>query len=446
MPSFLAEAGVERLNGKNRSGEGSASSRHRLSTMSTNTFVLNREFVRTLSELYYDDQSFTLEILKKEPIENSRRIQHYEHHISSKSRIETHIRRLLEVSFWASLLKEEGRHHQFTLEYSSPSEPNFDNLLVFHQPLPFDAPTIAKLAPALESKANIGVWETKQKDGKSRSPELAIWGCVPPLLCSPLLLKAIEPGQIILSISDCFKARITGQTVEFVDEFKFRQLSDIFARARRPREENLLVQGHRSSDLVEIALAIRAHGHGGILLIVPNNGATWRHSINMKLLRFAGQPYQEAKRILERRDMAVRQLSGLDLNLHDRVRQSLELIGRLTAVDGATLVNYDLDVLGFGAKIKPAKDEEEPDRVFISTPFEGRKAECKRISETGWGMRHKSAAQFIFDQRDGAIAIVASQDGRLSVFTWDETIKNCGDTAGAVTVIEDSEFLLLGTP
>jgi hypothetical protein len=33
------------------------------------------------------------------------------------------------------------------------------------------------------------------------------------------------------------------------------------------------------------------------------------------------------------------------------------------------------------------------------------------------GTRHLSAAQFVHDQR-GAIALVASQDGRFTIFAW----------------------------
>jgi hypothetical protein len=33
------------------------------------------------------------------------------------------------------------------------------------------------------------------------------------------------------------------------------------------------------------------------------------------------------------------------------------------------------------------------------------------------GTRHLSASQFVFDQR-GAIALVASQDGRFTIFGW----------------------------
>jgi len=33
------------------------------------------------------------------------------------------------------------------------------------------------------------------------------------------------------------------------------------------------------------------------------------------------------------------------------------------------------------------------------------------------GTRHLSAAQFVYDQRD-ALALVASQDGRFTIFAW----------------------------
>jgi DNA integrity scanning protein DisA with diadenylate cyclase activity len=36
------------------------------------------------------------------------------------------------------------------------------------------------------------------------------------------------------------------------------------------------------------------------------------------------------------------------------------------------------------------------------------------------GTRHLSAAQFVHDQRD-ALAFVASQDGRFTVFAWSPT-------------------------
>src|SRR6266700_144943 len=105
-----------------------------------------------------------------------------------------------------------------------------------------------------------------------------------------------------------------------------------------------------------------------------------------------------------------------------------------TAVDGATLVTFDLDVLAFGAKIRAKNVDHKPERLIISEPFEGSVEREIGLSELG-GTRHQSAVQFVFDQKD-AIAIVASQDGRLSVLGWDRT-------EGKVAVIRPAEFARL---
>ena len=50
------------------------------------------------------------------------------------------------------------------------------------------------------------------------------------------------------------------------------------------------------------------------------------------------------------------------------------------------------------------------------TALEGGEAALMVASRLG-GTRHLSAAQFVHDQRD-AVALVASQDGRFTVFAW----------------------------
>jgi hypothetical protein len=54
--------------------------------------------------------------------------------------------------------------------------------------------------------------------------------------------------------------------------------------------------------------------------------------------------------------------------------------------------------------------------VILSEPVEGDEAVVVAPLELG-GTRHLSAAQFVQDQRDG-VALVASQDGRFTVFAW----------------------------
>ena len=52
----------------------------------------------------------------------------------------------------------------------------------------------------------------------------------------------------------------------------------------------------------------------------------------------------------------------------------------------------------------------------MTEPIEGGLAEEMPPGQLG-GTRHLSAAQFVQDQQD-AVALVASQDGRFTIFAW----------------------------
>jgi hypothetical protein len=56
------------------------------------------------------------------------------------------------------------------------------------------------------------------------------------------------------------------------------------------------------------------------------------------------------------------------------------------------------------------------ERVFVTEPIEGGQPSVTSPLQLG-GTRHISAAQFAQDQQD-ALALVASQDGRFTVFAW----------------------------
>ena len=72
------------------------------------------------------------------------------------------------------------------------------------------------------------------------------------------------------------------------------------------------------------------------------------------------------------------------------------------------------ELLGFGAKITRRKGWGRVERVTVTEPIEGGAAVLAHPEELG-GTRHQSAAQFVQDQRD-AVALVASQDGRFTIF------------------------------
>jgi len=56
------------------------------------------------------------------------------------------------------------------------------------------------------------------------------------------------------------------------------------------------------------------------------------------------------------------------------------------------------------------------EQTTVTEPIEGFVPSTVHPSSLG-GTRHLSAAQFVHDQRD-AVALVASQDGRFTVFAW----------------------------
>jgi len=110
----------------------------------------------------------------------------------------------------------------------------------------------------------------------------------------------------------------------------------------------------------------------------------------------------------------------------------LKLIGQMTAVDGATIITKEFDLIGFGGKIKAANSDVKPGTIAVREPFANGVEETISLSAFG-GTRHQSAAQFVFDQRDDSVAIVASQDGRISVIYWDKI-------ANMVKAVQHAEY------
>ena len=100
----------------------------------------------------------------------------------------------------------------------------------------------------------------------------------------------------------------------------------------------------------------------------------------------------------------------------DALGRAVEGVAGLTAVDGATIVTDKHELLAFGAKITRRRGSPPVELAAVTEPIEGGAPTIGHPSSLG-GTRHLSAAQFVHDQRD-AVALVASQDGRFTVFAW----------------------------
>jgi hypothetical protein len=98
------------------------------------------------------------------------------------------------------------------------------------------------------------------------------------------------------------------------------------------------------------------------------------------------------------------------------MRRPVESVAGLTAVDGAVVMSDRFDVFAFGAKIVRRRGSAPVEQVHLTEPIEGSVPDVVNPAALG-GTRHLSAAQFVHDQRD-VVALVASQDGRFTVFAW----------------------------
>ena len=98
------------------------------------------------------------------------------------------------------------------------------------------------------------------------------------------------------------------------------------------------------------------------------------------------------------------------------LRRAVDALAGLTAVDGATLLTERYQLMAFGAKITRRRGRPPVERVLLSEPVEGAIMTVVNPYQLG-GTRHFSAAQFVQDQPD-ATALVASQDGRFTIFKW----------------------------
>lgn len=313
---------------------------------------------------------------------------------------------LVDAAFWASLRREEGYVPTISLAFLPPS-PEL-HPLTFARPLSLDPAGLAKLGPAVERPGiHLGVW----KDGD----HLSVWGTtrtIPPFC---FVVEVVAPGLIVLKHRPRLESQkfvnlavIESDTAKIIDESASlvpgcpALLTGLLGRETAGKRDAVHV-------LVQLAVSMRAHRRGGMLLVVPSDSRTWEHSI-VTPITYAIEP-------------AFSELAGLvagsaydDVEEADALRRTVAAIAGLTAVDGATILTDHYELLAFGAKIRRKHGGAQVEQLLLTEPILGNVAQRVSPGQLG-GTRHLSAAQFISDQHDG-LALVASQDGRFTLVAW----------------------------
>jgi hypothetical protein len=193
-----------------------------------------------------------------------------------------------------------------------------------------------------------------------------------------------------------------------------------------------------SAVLLGLIRSMLRQGHGGTILVFPATALRWdKHLTSIRYRSSA--PFRSLRDAIDRLQ-ASNQLpmtmpeAMLSFQLQEGLRDSIEQVGLLTAVDGALLINSDLEVLGFGAMINSSKLNAE-DKLFVFEPGKPKDVPRTATVNSLGGARHRAAADFCVLQKD-AIAFVASQDGRLTVLGWLSADKK-------LLAIERAEMFLL---
>lgn len=318
------------------------------------------------------------------------------------------IETLIDAAFWASLRREEGMTPTISLALLPPE--GAKQAIKFASELPLRPSALAKLAPAVERPGiHLGIWR--------RNGDLNVWGTSRSIPAFCVVVEVVASGLLVVKHrNDPFGkfvnvAVLEGDVIKIVDE-GFSRSPDCPGPVKSLLgfESPGRLHGHVDV-LVQLAASMRAHRRGGALLVIPTNSEAWRESIVAPVL-YAVDPFFDELDGLVAREAAE---SGSH-EWQEDLRRAVAAIAGLTAVDGATIINDRFDLIAFGAKITRRRGSPTVERVIVTEPVEGSEIEFLSPTQLG-GTRHLSAAQFVYDQRD-SIAMVASQDGRFTIFKW----------------------------
>ena len=352
------------------------------------------------------------------------------------------LEKVIDTAYWASHVTEE--RHQIKLSLVLREYEQSSNIFHFDRSISLNSKNLVKLGSALESSfSDICIWPDKRGQFK-------IWGLrmrSTHNLTTDLWIQVLGPGNIlIICYGRSIAALIRNQAV-FVDPTNL--FATIVPKICSINENHTFdpTQYLRLNTLLYIAQAMRAHERGGILLVIPE-GSDWKKSIGQPL-GYTGEAnfldpeatsLQQPSHEITANDLfSLFQEIAISKN-KDLTKTRMQLIdqcnriGRLTAVDGALVMNFDRSVHCFGATILPINCKLDPIEVRAMRPVEGDSGTKIMFGDLG-GTRHYSAAQFAYDQPD-SIAIVASQDGHVTFFSKDSS-------TGELLVVQQAELALM---
>jgi len=164
------------------------------------------------------------------------------------------------------------------------------------------------------------------------------------------------------------------------------------------------------SSVRELVHEMAAHGHGGILVIYNGDHPALGESASyrmvagssiaslLRLSKIIGQPANQIERTPEKITFG----QVLHNAFVSESQRMVEEFGALTAIDGATLLNWELALVAFGAVLPVAAEVTVLDA-----------ATARSVDLGSRGTRHRASAVYARDN-PGSAVFVASEDGGVS--------------------------------
>src|SRR5207247_9460692 len=127
-----------------------------------------------------------------------------------------------------------------------------------------------------------------------------------------------------------------GDAVKFVDE-RASSLPDcrplLTSRLGSDSPASWNGSGGSVNVLVQLAVSMRAHGRGGLLLVVPGGSDAWRESIVQPILYTLRPPFAELADLMRQTEQDMRE----QRRWQDACGRVVDAVAGVTAVDGATV-------------------------------------------------------------------------------------------------------------
>ncbi|MEO8698763.1 MAG: putative sensor domain DACNV-containing protein [Kofleriaceae bacterium] len=329
---------------------------------------------------------------------------------------------LVDATFYASLHEEEARRVEFSIAWQ-PVAHDCAAVVAITPPVLATPRNLTKLAPATWREAtSIAV----RPDGG----DLVAWALLERNASGhqPFTIRASASGVLRVDYAGEPRALYArGEILLIGGDHRVKSPARVLTRtfpAWRGADLDL-----RAVIITRIALRALAHGHGGMILVIPAEletplGVRIHYGVgegaNVLVNRYADvvrdlPPAERSERLRGSRQRGMDGRVPVRDETQIAFSEAIELVARLTAIDNALLLDTDLRVRGFGVQVI---EGDAPQMTFEhSNPY----SEDIHVDDlsTFKGTRHPAGVIFCMRQATEAAAIIASQDGHLTLAAKD---------------------------